>query len=198
MLILHLRHLKNNHWCAISKFFIGGEREPLLPTDWATVCSCIGFQCEMTVQLHPIQLQMSLFWGWGLSVGHCTSAKEVLLFLLLLRCVPITGLVVARRVDRGIALLFHDYGTRRRWVVRSTPRLYFTPGKDPVPIVQQAGWVPWPVWMGRKSRPTGIRYPNCPAHSQSLYRLSYPADLNETQGYIMCKRVSGSWSHRDI
>ena len=29
---------------------------------------------------------------------------------------------------------------------------------------------------GRKISPTtGIRYPDCPAHSQSLYRLSYPA-----------------------
>jgi hypothetical protein len=29
-------------------------------------------------------------------------------------------------------------------VVSSTPRPYFTPGKDPVPIVQEAGWVPGP------------------------------------------------------
>jgi hypothetical protein len=24
----------------------------------------------------------------------------------------------------------------------------FTPGKDPVPIVQEAGWAPGPVWIG--------------------------------------------------
>jgi hypothetical protein len=24
----------------------------------------------------------------------------------------------------------------------------FPPGKDPVPIVQEAGWVPEPVWIG--------------------------------------------------
>ena len=45
---------------------------------------------------------------------------------------------VAQRVGRGIALLFHGRGTRRGWVVSSTPRLHFTPGKDPVPIVQEA------------------------------------------------------------
>ena len=28
------------------------------------------------------------------------------------------------------------------------PRLLFTPGKDPVPIVQEAGWAPGPVWTG--------------------------------------------------
>ena len=60
-------------------------------------------------------------------------------------------------------------------MVSSTPRPYFTTGKDPVPILQEVGWVPGPVWTGGKSRPTGIRSPDCPARSQSLYRLSYPA-----------------------
>ena len=62
---------------------------------------------------------------------------------------------MAQRVDSGIALHFHDRGTRL--VVSSTPRPYFTPGKDPVPIVQEAGWAPGPVWTGGKSRPpTGL------------------------------------------
>ena len=89
------------------------------------------------------------------------------------KSVPITGPVVAQRVGRGIAQLFHDRGTRRGRVVSSTPWPYFTRGKDPVPIVQKAGWVPGPVWTGRKSRPTGIRSPDRPAHSRSLYRLMY-------------------------
>ena len=42
----------------------------------------------------------------------------------------------AYRGSRGIALLFHDHGTRRAWGVSLTPRPLFTPGKDPVPIVQ--------------------------------------------------------------
>jgi len=54
---------------------------------------------------------------------------------------------------RGIALLFQDLGTRRRWVVNSMPRPPFTPGKDPVPIVQEAGWAPGSVWTGGKSCP---------------------------------------------
>jgi len=33
---------------------------------------------------------------------------------------------VAQRVRRGIALLFHDRGTRREWVVSSTPLPHFT------------------------------------------------------------------------
>ena len=93
--------------------------------------------------------------------------------LVQMESVPITGPVVAQRVGRGIALLLHDRGTRRGWVVSSMPWLHFTPGKDPVPIVQEAGWAPGPVWTGGKSRPTGIRSPDRPARSQSLYRLSY-------------------------
>ena len=45
---------------------------------------------------------------------------------------------MAQRVGRGIALLFHDRDTRRGCVVSNTPRPHFTPGKDPVPIVQEA------------------------------------------------------------
>ena len=60
---------------------------------------------------------------------------------------------VAQRLVRGIALLLHDRGTERGWVVSSTPRPHFTSGKDPVPILQVAGWAPGPVWTGGKSRP---------------------------------------------
>jgi len=38
---------------------------------------------------------------------------------------------VAQRVGRGIALLFHDRGTRRGWLVSSTPRPHFTPRERP-------------------------------------------------------------------
>ena len=31
-------------------------------------------------------------------------------------------------------------------------QLHFTPGKVPLPIVQEAGWAPGPVWTGGKSR----------------------------------------------
>jgi hypothetical protein len=51
----------------------------------------------------------------------------------------------------------------------------FTPRKDPVPIVQEAGWAPGPVWTGAENlAPTGIRSPDRPARSESLYRLRYP------------------------
>jgi hypothetical protein len=64
-------------------------------------------------------------------------------------------------------------------VVSTTPRPLY-PGKDPVPIVQEAGWAPGPVWTFAKNlAPTGIRSPDCQARSQSLYRLRYPAHTAE-------------------
>jgi hypothetical protein len=51
----------------------------------------------------------------------------------------------------------------------------FTPWKDPVPIVHEGGWAPGPVWTGAENlAPNGIRSPDRPARSESLYRLSYP------------------------
>ena len=83
---------------------------------------------------------------------------------------------VAQRMGRGIALLFHDRGSRRGWVVSSTPRPLFTPGKDPVPILQTAGWATGAVWTGAENLvPTGIRSRTVQPVALSLYRLSYPA-----------------------
>ena len=84
---------------------------------------------------------------------------------------------VAQRVGRGIALLFHDRGIRRGWVVSNTPRPHLTPGKYPVLILQEAGWAPGPVWTGIKSRPHRCSIPERLACSKSSHRLSYRAHL---------------------
>jgi hypothetical protein len=91
---------------------------------------------------------------------------------------------VAQSVGRGTAL--HDRGTRRRWVVSSTPRPHFTRRKDPVPILQETGWAPGPVWTGRKSCPHRDSIPDRPARSQSLYRLSYPAHIKCPYWFVIC------------
>ena len=53
-------------------------------------------------------------------------------------------------------------------MVSLTPRPLFTSGKDPVPIVQEAGWAPR-AGLDRcgKSRPNGILSPDRSARSQS-------------------------------
>jgi hypothetical protein len=84
----------------------------------------------------------------------------------------------AHRGSRGIAVLY-GHGTRRGWGVSVTPRLLFAPGKDPVPIVEEAWWAPEPVWTGAENLAlTKIRSLDCPARSQLLYPLSYPGPQN--------------------
>jgi len=84
---------------------------------------------------------------------------------------------VAQKLGRGIALLFHDYGTRRGLVVSSTPRPHFTPVKDPVPILQEAGWAPGPVWTGGKSCPHRDSIPDRPTSSS----VALPTELSGPQ-----------------
>ena len=91
---------------------------------------------------------------------------------------------VAQRVGRGITLLFHDRGTRREWVVSIKPRPHFTPRKDPVPILQEAGWAPGPVWTDGKSRPHRDSIPDRPARSRSLYQLSYSDHMEKKRGGV--------------
>jgi hypothetical protein len=53
-----------------------------------------------------------------------------------------------------------------------------SPGRDPVPTVQETGWAPRTSLDGcGKSRPYGVRAPDCPARSESLYRIRYPGRL---------------------
>jgi hypothetical protein len=51
---------------------------------------------------------------------------------------------------RRFAVFFFDLGGRRGgWSAPCPGR--FTPGNDPVPIVQEAGWAPGPVWACAKN-----------------------------------------------
>ena len=65
------------------------------------------------------------------------------------------------------------------------------PGKDPVPILQEVGWAPGPVWRGGKSRSHRDSISDPPALSQSLYRLSYSAHSSDSIRNIL------SWNPQD-
>jgi len=109
---------------------------------------------------------------------HTSSYNKLEVKVTLLQALRLCTGRTAHRGSRDIALLFHDYGTRRGWVVSVTPRPLFTPGNDPVSIVQEAGWVPGPVWTGAENfGPTGTLSPDLSPRSQSLYWLSYPAQV---------------------
>jgi hypothetical protein len=74
------------------------------------------------------------------------------------------------------------------------PRPLCTPVKDPVPIVQEAGWAPGPVWTGVGNlAPTGIWSTVHPARSQSLYWLSYLAHFVRL---TYCKSVLHGFSKK--
>ena len=99
---------------------------------------------------------------------------------------------MAQRVGRGIALVLHDCGTRRGWVVSSTPRPHFTPGKDPVPILHEAGWAPGPVWTGGKSRPRRDSIPDLPVRSSVAIPTELPGPyikVIECYKILSCKIV---------
>ena len=59
---------------------------------------------------------------------------------------------VQRGVEDSITLSLTSALDGGGW---STPRPgRFTPRKDPVPIVQEAGWAPGPVWTGAENLAT--------------------------------------------
>jgi len=126
--------------------------------------------------MHKYKSQLPLRF---LILNSCSKAKvKKKLKCTLVQALRLCTFHTAHSGSRGIALLFLDHDTRRGWGVSVTPRPLFTPGKDPVQILQEAGWAPGPVWTGAKNlAPTGIRSPDRPARSQSLYQLRYRGPL---------------------
>jgi hypothetical protein len=65
---------------------------------------------------------------------------------------------------------FFNLDTIWEWVVNATPWPPYLREREPVPIVQEAGWTPGPVWTGAENLATaGIRSLDRPARSEPLY-----------------------------
>jgi len=90
---------------------------------------------------------------WSLNILYLTLICSALSLFKYTRSVPPYGKGKGKVFPLQARFPLHDRGTRRGWAVSSTSRPHFTPGKDSVPIVQEAGWAPGPVWTGGKSRP---------------------------------------------
>jgi hypothetical protein len=61
----------------------------------------------------------------------------------------------------------------------------FTPGKDPVPIVQEAGWAPEPVWMGAENLATPGFDPRAfQSVASCCTDYAFPAPLKYVAGLI--------------
>jgi hypothetical protein len=65
------------------------------------------------------------------------------------------------------------------WADKATSWPFYPQEGNTVPIVEEAGWAPGPVWARWENVAlTGIRSPDRPARSESLYRLRYPGSFN--------------------
>jgi hypothetical protein len=82
-----------------------------------------------------------------------------------------------RERGSGIAPPIHNLSARSRWMFKAKPWPTYPQEAAPVPIHYEAWCAPQPVWEGVEKRKslasTGIRNPDRPALSESLYRLSY-------------------------
>jgi hypothetical protein len=65
--------------------------------------------------------------------------------------------------------------------------------RDPLFLVQETGWAPGSIWKGaKKLASAGILSPDCPAGSESLYRLHHPSHRSQNRNrntnslFIMC------------
>ena len=120
---------------------------------WTWPFTLVTVRCfEIYIYLDKFCVSLAISW----TQNHSKSKVKVKVTLVqaLRLC---TGRTVYRR-SRGIALPFHNHGIRTGWGVSVRPRPLFTPGKDPVLIVQESGWAPGPVWTGTENlATTGIR-----------------------------------------
>ena len=69
------------------------------------------------------------------------------------------------------------------------PGRILPPGIEPVPVVQEAGWDPGPVWKGRKSRPHRDSIPDRPARSS----VAIPTELPGPLGSLLLSAVNSSY-----
>jgi hypothetical protein len=66
-------------------------------------------------------------------------------------------------------------------VVIATARPLYSREKDPIPLLQEAGWASGPVWTSAEYLALiGIRFPDLTARSESLYRLCPFCNFHET------------------
>ena len=98
---------------------------------------------------------------------------------------------VAQRVGTGLALLFHNRGTRRGVSGQQHARPHVTRGKDPVPIWQEARWPPGPEWTGGKSLPHRDSIPDRPASSSVAVPTELPGPrIKLGNQLILCRILS--------
>ena len=95
----------------------------------------------------------------------------------------------ARKGSTGSAPFIHNLSARWEWVVNATPRLLYPWERAPVPIVQEAGWAPWPVWTALS--PTGARIRTAQHVECSYADYAIPTPCVYCLIYIVVTRIRG-------
>ena len=78
---------------------------------------------------------------------------------------------------------FFNFGNGRRWLVKATPRPLY-PRQSPGTHRWLCGPQGRSGWVEKNSPPTGIRTPDRPACSKSLYRRGYPSPRKKMEFFI--------------
>jgi len=107
--------------------------------------------------------------------GRRDGTKKVKVKCILVQVLRLCTGHTAHRGSRGIDLLFHNHGTRSGEGSASCPGRSLSRERSSTHCT--GGWVGPRTGLDRcgNSRPTGIRSPDRPAHSQSPYLLHYSA-----------------------
>ena len=86
------------------------------------------------------------------------------------------------------------------WVVNATPRPLFTPGKDTVPIVQEAGWAPGPVWTGTENLAfKGIRSPDGYFKQAKIYTVNFRVAMpHDTRWFKYDRECLHLFTHKSV
>jgi len=72
----------------------------------------------------------------------------------------------------------------RWWTPR--PCGFYPRDREPVPVLQEAGWAPRSVWTGAENlAPTGIRSPDCPARTGNKQGL---INKGSVRGTALCNK----------
>ena len=102
--------------------------------------------------------------------------------------------------SRGIALLFHDHGTRRGWGISVTPRPIFTPGRTRHPLyrmldgpqsLSEQEWKisPPPAFDPRTVQPVASRYTDWATRPTYTYIYTN----THTHTYVALCLLHGTW-----
>jgi hypothetical protein len=93
------------------------------------------------------------------------------------------------KAQRGVEVYLYSFfnlGARWGWVVNATPWPLYPRERDPVPIIQEDVCAPGPVWTGAEYlASTGIRSPDRPARSKSLYRPTWFTIVIFTMNFVL-------------